>query len=479
MQAASGLNTAGRPDPPRIEISAYKIREIVAARQPLLAENVQSDPEISDPEWARRERIQSFVGYPLIVDGRLVGVLTVFDRAPFSGHTRRVLEALAGLVGQAIVRKRVELQRSQLVYELENERARLAAVIENLPVGVAFAEAPSGRILMGNPRLEAIVRHPILPTPDLESYVKWGVHYPDGRRVPAEEHVLARAVKGETTQGEELVYHRGDGTRGWVRVSGAPIRDREGKIVAGVIAVTDIDVEKQAEQTLRTSNAELEQFAYVASHDLQEPLRTVTSYAQILARRYRGQLDTDADDFIGYIVNGADRMQSLIEALLMYSRVIHSPGIAEPAFTKVPLKRSLDAALSGLKKALDDAGGQVESSDLPVVHGDESQLTQLFQNLVGNSLKYHRPGIPPRICISSEAKGSEWIVSVADNGIGFEPRYAKRIFGVFKRLHGRDVPGTGIGLAICQRIVDRHHGRIWAEGKPGEGAIFRFALPAN
>ena len=224
---------------------------------------------------------------------------------------------------------------------------------------------------------------------------------------------------------------------------------------------------------LRRSNSELEQFAYVASHDLQEPLRMVASYCQLLGRRYRDRLDDDAREFIDYAVDGAARMQQLINDLLTYSRV--GSRAKEPV--AVDLGTVLDAALLNLKVAVEDSGGRITRDPLPTVMGDDVQLTQLFQNLIGNALKFRRE-VPPEIHVGAAEEPERWLISVADNGIGMESAYFDRIFVIFQRLHERGkYPGTGIGLAICKKIVERHGGRIEVASEPGRGTTFTIALP--
>jgi light-regulated signal transduction histidine kinase (bacteriophytochrome) len=227
-------------------------------------------------------------------------------------------------------------------------------------------------------------------------------------------------------------------------------------------------------EELKRSNTELEQFAYIASHDLQEPLRMVKSYLKLLEKRYKGKLDSDADDFIYFAVDGATRMQSLIEGLLAYSRVSTRGGDFEPVNCEVVL----DHALRNLVIAVEDSGAEVTHDPLPQVSADELQLGQLFQNLVGNAIKFHGAD-PPRVHISAEDRSGEWVFSVSDNGIGFDPEQTERAFSIFQRLHtgDRQYEGSGIGLALCRRIVERHGGRIWAESEPGEGSVFHFALP--
>jgi PAS domain S-box-containing protein len=226
-------------------------------------------------------------------------------------------------------------------------------------------------------------------------------------------------------------------------------------------------------EELARSNAELEQFAYVASHDLQEPLRMVASYTQLLARRYQGKLDADADEFIGFAVDGATRMQQLIDDLLSYSRLTTKGK----ALTWTEAGAACHAAIGNLREAIKDSNAMVRVEPLPAVIADASQLTVLFQNLIGNAIKY-RNERRPEIYVDARPQGNEWVFSVQDNGIGIEKQYFERIFQMFQRLHSRkDYPGTGIGLAVCKKIVERHGGKIWLESQAGKGSTFLFTVP--
>ena len=224
---------------------------------------------------------------------------------------------------------------------------------------------------------------------------------------------------------------------------------------------------------LERSNKELEQFAYVASHDLQEPLRMVSSYTQLLARRYEGQLDEKAQTYIEYAVDGAVRMQRLINDLLAYSRITTR---GEPA-QAVDAHALLGEVLRNLTALTDESHALVSAAELPIVHADPTQLSQLLQNLISNAIKFRRAD-PPYVHLSAQDLGAEWRFAVQDNGIGIEAKYAERIFIIFQRLHTRqEYPGTGIGLAVCKRIVERHGGKIWFESEPGQGTTFYFTLP--
>ena len=232
-------------------------------------------------------------------------------------------------------------------------------------------------------------------------------------------------------------------------------------------------LQKKAEELSR-SNQELEQFAYIASHDLQEPLRQISNFVQLLEKRYKGQLDEKADQFIAYVVEGAARMRSMIMDLLAYSRVGKKTVLPQP----INLSSLLDEVLKNLNVTIKESGAVVTVDPLPSITAIPSQINQLFQNLVGNALKFNKAGETPTVHVSAEKKGSEWIFSVRDNGIGIDPKYAEKIFVLFERLHGRgEYPGTGIGLAICKKIVELHNGRIWIQSVLGQGSTFYFTLP--
>ena len=259
-----------------------------------------------------------------------------------------------------------------------------------------------------------------------------------------------------------------------------PVKDSEGRVVRWFGTLTDITDQRKTEEELRRMNRELEEFAYVASHDLQEPLRMVNIYTQLILRQTNGEGRTSNEDpalsqYAGFVRQGVLRMETLIRDLLTFSRTVHTHDL--PAGT-ADLGESLKEALSVLGSRIEEAGAAITVQPMPKVHGDAGQLSHVFQNLLSNSLKYGGSGKRCQIDIAAQREGSEWVISVRDNGIGFEPRYAERIFGLFKRLHKDEYPGTGLGLAICKRIVEQSGGRIWAEGRPGEGATFHFSLSA-
>ncbi len=288
-----------------------------------------------------------------------------------------------------------------------------------------------------------------------------------------------KMLKGERSLGYEFRLITKRAVIKWVMETVAPISYQGKQATLGNLM--NITEHKQTEEELKEvmtglkrSNVELEQFAYVVSHDLQEPLRMVSSYTQLLARRYHSKLDADADEFINYAVDGANRMQALLDDMLDYSRV----GTRGKTFKLISCEDVFDQAMANVKMTIEDNGALVSHDPLPTLMADEGQLVQLFQNLIGNAVKFHKQE-PPHIHVSAEKKGNEWAFSVKDNGIGFDPHHEQRIFEIFKRLHTKEeYPGTGMGLAICKKIVERHGGHIWVHSQPGEGSTFYFTIPA-
>jgi len=307
----------------------------------------------------------------------------------------------------------------------------------------------------------------------------------DGTPYPREQCPIYAAIRdGRLHHSQDEVFWRKDSTSFPVEFTAAPMHE-EGKLVGAVVVFSDITERHEAEalveeqrKELERSNAELQQFAYVASHDLQEPLRMVASYTQLLSRRYKGKLGPEADEFIHFAVDGAQRMQILINDLLAYSRV----GTRGKPFEPVNMNEIMAVVKANLKVAIEESAAEiVVHGELPTIDGDRTQLVQLMQNLVGNAIKFRRPDQPVRVEVGAtrdDAHADAYHFTVKDNGIGIDPEHHERIFVIFQRLHTREhYQGTGIGLAVCRKIVERHEGKIWVESREGEGSTFHFTIP--
>jgi PAS domain S-box-containing protein len=272
-----------------------------------------------------------------------------------------------------------------------------------------------------------------------------------------------------------------DGVERPIDDSAAPIRNAQGETIGVVLVFRDVAKRRESEaqlrrlnRDLRRTNQDLQQFSYAASHDLKEPLRTVSNYLQLIRARYSGKvLDEQAGQLFDVAVAGAQRMHALVEALLEYSR---AGEVGDSTLVPVAVEKVVGDAIANLQSSITETNASVTLGPLPVVTANPLHLTQVFENLIGNALKY-RSEQPPRICVSAEEGAHEWVFSVEDNGIGIQPEYQAQIFGIFKRLHGAEYPGTGIGLATCKKIVDRHGGNIWVASQPGKGSRFSFTLP--
>ncbi|HWO31673.1 MAG TPA: PAS domain S-box protein [Candidatus Acidoferrum sp.] len=361
--------------------------------------------------------------------------------------------------------------------ERQESEARYRGLLEAAPDAMVVVNA-DGEIILLNVQAETQFGYSRdeLVGQKVKNIIPEGFAEPliaDATRSAAEG--LAQPIGG----GIELSGRRKDGTEFPIEMMLSPLQSAQGILVTA--AIRDITERRKAEEhlvktvgELKRSNDDLQQFAYVSSHDLQEPLRMVSSYTQLLAKRYQGRLDSDADEFIAFAVDGCKRMQGLIQDLLAYSRA----GTNGTKLHEVSSNTALQEALTNLRITIEQSAAIVTHDSLPAVRTDEAQLTQVFQNLVGNAIKYHGAEAPRVHVSASRSGGNEWTFSVRDNGLGIAPQYFERIFILFQRLHGRDeFEGTGIGLAVCKKILERLGGRIWVESQPEKGSTFYFALP--
>jgi PAS domain S-box-containing protein len=451
-------------------IFGYSAQEIVGRSIAVIAapDRVDEMPRLLE-RIKHGERIEHYETLRRAKDGRLVNIsLTV---SPIHDEEGRV-------VGASKVARDITDQvriRAQLTVEQERLRVTLSSI------GDAVISTDNvGRVAYLNPVAERLTgwRNSDAVGKPLEEVFK--IINEDSRQTvenPATKVLREGSVVGLANH--TLLITK-DGKERSIDDSGAPIRVNSGEITGVVLVFRDV-TERRAEerqfqaqaQQLRRTNEELNQFAYAVTHDLREPLRNIINFSELLLREYKGRLDSEAQTYTKYIVEGVQRMETLLNDLLAYSQAGARP---EASVARVDTNDALKKALDNLKVAIAESGAIITSDYLPAVSGHDGQLVQVFQNLVSNAIKY-RSGEPPRVQIRAQRNEHEWIFTVRDNGIGIPPEYERTIFGLFKRLHGREIPGTGIGLAICSKIIERHGGRIWVRSQPTEGSEFFFSLP--
>jgi PAS domain S-box-containing protein len=390
------------------------------------------------------------------------------------------LESTEGILVTAAIRDITDKKLAQ--EETQQQQHLLQLIIESIADGVVVADC-SGKFLLFNSAAKRCLGIGATNTDPDQWSERYGTYLPDTvTPYPSDDLPLVRALRGENVDSTEVFIRNAEVPDGrLLDITGGPLRDEGGALRGGVVVFHDITERKKSEEQLvktvrelKRSNEELQQFAYVASHDLQEPLRMVASYTQLLAKRYKGRLDSDADEFIAYAVDGSNRMQGLIQDLLVYSRA----GTNGKVLHEISSENALKEALANLRATIQESGAVVTHDSLPAITTDDTQLAQVFQNLVGNAIKYRSAEVPRVHVSATKYGGKEWVFSVRDNGLGIDPQYFERIFILFQRLHGRkDFKGTGIGLAICKKILERLGGRIWVESQAKKGSTFYFALP--
>ncbi|HTA40808.1 MAG TPA: ATP-binding protein [Bryobacteraceae bacterium] len=414
------------------------------------------------------------------INGRLTILEDRFSATLGAGARSTARELLIAIVVLAIGLWTIgALTFRKLLSAFARERETLHATINNAPLGIVLVDAPNGRIRMGNAHAWQLLGQPSDEYMHAEFATGWRARSPENLPLPWPDYPVAKALAGEVVRSQNLQWSRPDGDLVWLRVSAAPIW-RHGRIVGAVTIFYDISEERKFEEALvrqshelARSNADLEQFAYTTSHDLQEPLRNIAIFSELLAHDYAGRLDPGADSIIRVITSSVERMNALIRDLLAYSRV---SNVDAAPMNAVNLTQVLDWARGNLRVKIVESHAVITAEELPTVRGDRVQLVQVFQNLIDNAIKY-AGGKQPVIEISAEKAEEHWQITVRDHGIGIDPHHHKQIFGIFKRLHGRDVPGTGIGLALIKRVVERHGGSIRVDSNVGQGAAFSFTLP--
>jgi PAS domain S-box-containing protein len=366
-------------------------------------------------------------------------------------------------------------ERKHVESVLAESEDRLRRIFAQAPVAIVVFRGPEFVVELANPSYQAL-----LPEKNLVGRRFADIVPELGQDVWA---VLRRVVEtGEPYIANEwhVPYDQnGDGVIEdvWFNVVYHPLRDPDGKVGGMVAVCSDVSVQVRARQQLERTNRDLEEFAYVASHDLQEPLRMVNVYSELLLNSVGPGSGADLERYAGYVRSGVSRMEDLIRDLLAYSQTVHADK--ETAGECADVAAALQQALKVLDPRIKETQARVTWDALPQVVANEGQLVHVFQNLLSNALKYRKPGIVPDVHIGVARQDANWVLSVADNGIGFDQGQAERIFGLFKRLHRNDeeYPGTGLGLAICKRIIERYHGRMWAQSAIGVGSTFYFALP--
>jgi PAS domain S-box-containing protein len=411
-------------------------------------------------------KIMNLLAVPFIYKGKIIGQIGLGNKeGGFDIYDQEAIEALAFAMIETLMRKRAE-------GSLKESELRFRMIFESKMIGALFWDANSNIIDANETFLNMVgyTRDEIL-----SGTVRWRDMTPPEYQ-EQDDKALKEIVETGVMTPVEKEYICKDGSRIPIIMGGASLPGETLNGVAFILDITDKkEIENKINETLvdlKRSNAELEQFAYVASHDLQEPLRMVASFTQLLQKRYKDKIDKDANEFIEYAVDGAIRMQRLIKDLLKFSRV----GTRGKAFTSVDMNIIYKAVLKNLIYIIKETNAEISCDPLPIIKADESQMLQLLQNLISNAIKFHGDK-PPRIHLSSEVRDKEWLISVKDHGIGIDDKYSERIFIIFQRLHKiGEFDGTGIGLAVCKKIVQRHGGKIWFESEPGKGSTFYFTL---
>lgn len=404
----------------------------------------------------------------IVVSGK-VGEETAVGLMKAGAHDYIMKDSMARLcpaVRREITAAVERRTRGEAQHALRASEARLRAIVNIVPEGVWETDASGNTVLVNNAltKMLGFSADEMLGRP-LSDFVD-----PELRR---EADWFRERRKQGIKEEHEIRLRRKDGSDLWTIIKTAAIFDEGGQFTEAVDLVTEIKTREQLEEQLARIAEDFQRFAYAASHDLQEPVRMVGSYVQLLACRYKGKLDSDADEFIHFAMDGAERLQAMIMGLLDFSRVQSRGKPAE----STSCEATFEQAMRDMRAAIEESGAVVTHDPLPTISYDDVQLSRLFQNLIDNAIKFRRDE-PPHVHISAEQQGGQWVFSVQDNGMGIAQEQSTRIFNIFDRLHSREeYPGIGMGLAVCKRIVERHGGRIWVESESGRGSTFYFTVP--
>jgi len=532
LVASAGMSTATTTSRrARIDLATYpyKVGEVARGRCPFVQNGLEGDPQF-EQDWVVREEIAAAALYPLVVADELLGVVATFTRQPLHEEVTEALATFAAVVGTVLddARQLATARAAQATTDTALERAALLAEAGSALTASLDEQALTRIAELLVPRVADLCRVDMLDEDGVPALFASTAADPALARAHAEMErrypIAGRPDSGQTRvirSGEpELVEELSERViaprmvdadhlalvnqvrltsylcvplvaRGQVlgaltcvdsAVSGRHLGRDDLALVSelastAALAVANARLYRQAQtanRALERSNADLEQFAYIASHDLREPLRAVAGYAQLLKARYGDRLDQDAHEYMTFMVDGAKRLQALTDDLLTYSRVGNEPLARAP----VDLAKLAEQVLELLAAPIAEGGARIEVGQLPTVQGGEAQLQRVLQNLVANALKFTAPGTPAQVELSARHDPGAWRISVADRGIGIDRSRAEQVFQMFQRLHSRhDYPGSGIGLSLCRRIVERHGGRIWLEARPGGGTVFHFTVP--
>jgi PAS domain S-box-containing protein len=463
-----GLGVGGE-----LEVATTLCSEVRDRGEAIVIEHASEDRHYGGHPTPKRYGIESYIAFPIFRrDGEFFGTLCAIDARPAKLSDAGLLTTMK-LFSELIAAQLDAEERHKVIAESE---ARFRSLFDSAAVPTLL-QTPAGVILQANRAACAFFGY---AEEDLrQKAFRDVIHADDAMQV--EDHFNRLLTGASDTHQSEQRFVRPSGEVRWALMSTTVLRDDRQAPQALLAQLQDLTARKQAEAAqahllaeLQRVNEKLQQFSYIVSHDLNEPLRTMSSFLSLLACEYQGKLDATADKYMGFVTDGAQRMQGMITDLLAYT------GAGGQALTLAPVdsEELLARVLRDLHKAIVEAKAEITYDSLPTVQGDATRLGQVWQNLIGNALKF-RGQAPPRIHASAVKEGSYWQFSIRDNGIGIDPHQAQRLFQVFQRLHTRrEYPGTGIGLAICKKIIERHGGRIWVESAPGTGTTFFFTLPS-